>query len=178
MLFFIQYRAGVAELADARDLKSLGREAIRVRAPSPAPRRSKLCIACSDFFQKSGRARSAAPPFQTGPAVAGLRFGMPPCGRRFIFGENIDFDRPFFLGFTARRAAPPLDLKCSGRRSRPCAKVFTCGENACTAHSRRGPEGPLGALGFNFALPEFMSANVVSRGLRCMFSGIGRISRP
>ena len=54
----------MAELADARDLKSLGREAIRVRAPSPAPRRSKLCIACSDFFQKSERAHAAAPPFR------------------------------------------------------------------------------------------------------------------
>ena len=41
-----------------------------------APRRSKLCIACSDFFQKSERAYAAAPPFQTGPAVAGLRFGF------------------------------------------------------------------------------------------------------
>ena len=34
-------------------------------------------------------------------------------------------------------------FQCSGRQSRPCAKVFTCGENACTAHSRRRPEGPL-----------------------------------
>ena len=41
-----------------------------------APRRSKLCIACSDFFQKSERAHAAAPPFQTGPAAAGLRFGF------------------------------------------------------------------------------------------------------
>ena len=37
--------------------------------------------------QKTSSARSLAPPFQTGPAVAGLRFGMPPCGRHFIFGE-------------------------------------------------------------------------------------------
>ena len=34
-------------------------------------------------------------------------------------------------------------FQCSGRQSRPCAKVFTCGENACTAHSCRRPEGPL-----------------------------------
>ena len=38
----------------------------------------------------------------------------------------------------------PSGFECSGRQSRPSAKVFTCGENACTAHSRRGPEGPLG----------------------------------
>ena len=38
----------------------------------------------------------------------------------------------------------PPGFQCSGRQSRPCAKVFTCGENACAAHSRRGPEGPFG----------------------------------
>jgi len=38
----------------------------------PAPRRSKLCITCSDFFQKSERTHSAAPPFQPRPACAGL----------------------------------------------------------------------------------------------------------
>ena len=32
-------------------------------------------------------------------------------------------------------------FQCSGRQSRPCAKVFTCGENACTTHPRRRPEG-------------------------------------
>ena len=35
----------------------------------------------------------------------------------------------------------PSILECSGRQSRPSAKVFACGKNACTAHSRRGPEG-------------------------------------
>ena len=38
----------------------------------------------------------------------------------------------------------PSVFECSGRRSRPSAKVFAYGKNACTAHSRRGPEGPLG----------------------------------
>ena len=47
-----------------------------VRVQLGEPRRSKLCIACSDFFQKSERAHVAAPPFQTGPAAAGLRFGF------------------------------------------------------------------------------------------------------
>ena len=28
-------------------------------------------------------------------------------------------------------------FKCSGQVNCPCAKVFACGENACTAHSRR-----------------------------------------
>ena len=47
----------------------------RVRNCYPLPRRSKLCIACSDLFYKSERAHAAAPPFQTEPAYAGLRFG-------------------------------------------------------------------------------------------------------
>src|SRR5699024_8904924 len=38
----------------------------------------------------------------------------------------------------------PSIFECSGRQSRPSAKVFACGKNACTAHSRRGPEGPSG----------------------------------
>lgn len=43
-----------------------------VRVRSPAPSRSKLCIACSDFFEKSERTHAAAPPFQPRPACAGL----------------------------------------------------------------------------------------------------------
>ena len=39
-----------------------------------------------------------------------------------------------------------LEFQCSGRRNRPSAKVFTCGENACAAHSRRRPEGRVGAV--------------------------------
>ena len=45
-----------------------------VRIPPAAPRRSKLCIACSDLFYKSDCAHAAAPPFQTANACAGLRF--------------------------------------------------------------------------------------------------------
>ena len=33
----------------------------------------------------------------------------------------------------------PSELKCSGRQSRPCAKVFAFGENACTAQSAAPP---------------------------------------
>jgi len=40
--------------------------------PPRAPRRSKLHIACSDFFQKSERAHCAAPPFQIEPASLGF----------------------------------------------------------------------------------------------------------
>ena len=52
--------------------KSAASDGVPVRVRSPAPRRSKLCIACSDFFQKSERTYAAAPPFQPRPACAGL----------------------------------------------------------------------------------------------------------
>ena len=72
-----------------------------------APRRSKLCIACSDFFQKSERACAAAPPFQTGPAAAGLRFGFsvvlqsPLCSGLFfcLRLQNKPYARAFVLPF-------------------------------------------------------------------------------
>ena len=59
-------------MVDVVDSKSTASDGVPVRVRSPAPRRSKLCIACSDFFQKSERTYSAAPPFQSRPACAGL----------------------------------------------------------------------------------------------------------
>ena len=64
--------AGVLELVDEVDSKSIASDGVRVRVPPPAPRRSKLHIACSDFFQKSERAHCAAPPFQIEPASLGF----------------------------------------------------------------------------------------------------------
>ena len=49
-----------------------------------APCRSKLWIACSDLFYMSERAHAAAPPFQTEPAYAGLRFGAALCAAFFL----------------------------------------------------------------------------------------------
>ena len=46
-------------------------QCVWVRVPSGAPRRSKLHIACSDFFQKSERTHFAAPPFQITTAALG-----------------------------------------------------------------------------------------------------------
>ena len=47
------------ELADVTDSKSVGSDTVWVQVPLPAPRRSKLCIACSDFFNMSEQAHSA-----------------------------------------------------------------------------------------------------------------------
>ena len=68
------------------------------KLPSGPPRRSKLCIACSDLFYKSERAHAAAPPFQLRPAIAGLAVGVPPCGRPVLFLTEISIEA-FFLGF-------------------------------------------------------------------------------
>ena len=59
-----------------------------VRIPPSPPRRSKLCIACSDFFQTSERVHAAAPPFQTANAalVCGLMKRM--LRRGCIFSVN------------------------------------------------------------------------------------------
>ena len=42
------------------------------------------------FLQKSPLTYFVAAPFQTGPAAAGLRFGMPPCGRIW-FAKSASF---------------------------------------------------------------------------------------
>ena len=53
----------------------------------------------------------------------------------------------FCFGFRRPKGGSTLRyLNARGRQSRPSAKVFTCGENACTAHSRRRPEGRVGAV--------------------------------
>ena len=60
-------------MVDVTDSKSVGGDTVWVRVPPPAPSRSKLCIACSDFFlQKSEHAHAAAPPFQIEPSALGF----------------------------------------------------------------------------------------------------------
>ena len=68
-------------------------------------------------------------------------------GRRFESDQVHQKERhavsvSFFLGSAGRWPAPPFgDFNARGRQSRPCAKVFACGENACKAQKRRRPEG-------------------------------------
>ena len=59
-------------MVDVADSKSADGDIVWVRVPPPAPRRSKLCIACSDLFCKSERTHSAAPPFQIKPSSLGF----------------------------------------------------------------------------------------------------------
>ena len=95
-----------------------------VRVQLGEPRRSKLCIACSDFFQKSERAHVAAPPFQTGPAAAGLRFGFsvvlqsPLCSGLFLCLRLQN--KP-----SARTLAPPLRKRSRSARLLGCKRLAT-----------------------------------------------------
>ena len=76
----------------------------------------------------------------------------------FLASENIDFtglahvfllgggeSRVFLFGFRPPEAASTLRyFKCSGKVNLLCAKVSACGGDACTAQTRRRPEGRLG----------------------------------
>ena len=96
-------QAGVAEQADARDLKSLGGNTVRVRPPSPAPSRRKRRIACGDFFQESPCALSVAPLSKPNP-FCGLRFGF---GRGTIHGGIYkDRSKPEGIGKSIWKALP------------------------------------------------------------------------
>lgn len=66
------------------DSKSVGSDTVWVRVPPPAPRRSKLCIACSDLFYKSERAHAAAPPSQLRPAALGSQLAGCPFAACFV----------------------------------------------------------------------------------------------
>ena len=61
---------------------------------------------------------------QSGPPRWG-RFGSPSLGHGAASPTKAPLSRV------------PYSLKCSGRQSRPSAKVLSCGQNACTRHSAR-----------------------------------------
>ena len=93
------------ELVDVTDSKSVGSDTVWVRVPPPAPRRSKLYIACSDFFQKSERAHAAAPPFQIEPATLGFDL---------VLGTNLETAASILLGYSTLE------------QSSLCSDVFYC----------------------------------------------------
>ena len=94
--------------------------------------------------------------FACGKTLVRRKRAAPPCGAPVLSGiytlrtrqnKRTSERMSFCFGLRPPKAVSALrDFNARGRQSRPCAKVFTCGENACTAHSRRRPEGRVGAV--------------------------------
>lgn len=52
-MVYNRFYAGVLELADEVDSKSIGSNTVRVQVPPPAPRRDKLCLSRFFYVKKS-----------------------------------------------------------------------------------------------------------------------------
>ena len=109
------------------DSKSIGSDTVPVRVRPPAPRRSKLCIACSDFLQKSERAHVAAPPFRKKSRSAHLLGCKRP--------RNGSLSLPTFCGFVPCGAGDSFCLTLTHRHS--FRRSFFPNHNRC-AGSRFG----------------------------------------
>ena len=86
---------------------AVGRKASRVRIPNSPPRRSKLCIACSDFLcfaEKTERAHAAAPPLQ--PEADASVWAAERNHRAFLL--KVDPDKSGFIGGMNVRNRPFL----------------------------------------------------------------------
>ena len=77
---------------------------------------------------------------------------------KFVFGlprstkkKDMTAGHVFLFGFRSRWSLHPSVFQCSGQVNGPSAKVFAAGENACTAHQRRRPEGRLGGISVHSA---------------------------
>ena len=65
----------------------------------------------------------------------------------------------------------PLVFECSGWQSHPRAKVFVCGEHACTAQKRRRPEGRLSGSPIPFRDFKISILTLPSKKKDPLFSG-------
>ena len=121
----------------------------------PAPRRSKLHIACSDFLQKSERAHFAVPPLQPRSAPLGSRLGAgrkvnasktfslmqqkPPASRRLLLHRKPYKDSERGQDSLVRCISPVslrswrMEAGTTGHRSRICL--------TCAADRRQAPLG-------------------------------------
>ena len=119
-------------MADVVDSKSTGGDTVPVRVRPPAPRRSKLCIACSDFFKVRARSRRYSS-FPNRNRLRWVAIWIRRCAADLSRFKNIDFNRPFQnertsermsfrFGFRPPKAASALRyLNARSRQSRPCA---------------------------------------------------------
>ena len=94
---------------------------VRVQVPPRAPRRSKLCIACSDFFKVRARSRRCSS-FPNRNRLRWVAIWIRRCAADLSRFKNIDFNRPFqnkrqllsqlpfVLGSGRRRRPPPFGI--------------------------------------------------------------------
>ena len=102
-----------------------------VRIHPPPPRRSKLCIACSDLFYNSEYAHAAAPPFQLRPTSLGSQLACRPAGG--VFPSRIaQITCPFQLGASGQSPAPSFFLSW---RSSPDTAAFYRNQLPSFCHS-------------------------------------------
>ena len=142
----------------------------RVRFPSPAPRRSKRHIACSDLFYKSERAHSAAPPFQIEPAALGFDL---------VLGTDLKVVASILFWLSKIKAPAKAgaftlgaigSLQCSAEVNSAYAKVFASGKNPCTAQTRRpAMRGPVPNQNPYVSMMQKAAGGLVLRGLRWLF---------
>ena len=82
---------------------------------------------------------------------AAMRVGSSPFRR--TKKKDMTVGHVFLFGFRSRWSLHPSVFQCSGQVNCPSAKVFASGENTCTAHQRRRPDGRLGGMnGLSFFL--------------------------
>ena len=120
-------------MADTRDLKSLVRKNMRVRAPPPVPRRSKVRFAPTSFCAYGKKDVIRPLPCSSFPnrtRCAGLRFGI---GRKpgslgiYTFATFSKTASRSFCRGAASKAAAPIWLRCSAPEQSPlCSDVFLC----------------------------------------------------
>ena len=88
----------------------------------------------------------------------------------------------FLFGFHSRWPLHPSVFQCPGQMNCPSAKVFAAGENACTAHQRRRPDGRLSGISVNRSKKDIIRPPLASPcQLRCaplvsQLAGVGSLS--
>ena len=143
------------ELVDVVDSKSTAGDSVPVRVRSPAPTRRKRHIACDELFSFHCKAYRALLASKPNPLPLGfglvlgtkLRAGSDPvqCAKK----QSSEGAAVFLFGFHSRWPLHPSVFQCPGQMNCPSAKVFAAGENACTAHQRRLPDGRLSGISVN-----------------------------
>ena len=179
------------ELVDVVDSKSTAGDSVPVRVRSPAPRRRGPCSVRGGVFFLTVSAVSpllCRPLLPVNPLPLGfglvlgtkLRAGSDPvqCAKK----QSSEGAAVFLFGFHSRWPLHPSVFQCPGQMNCPSAKVFAAGENACTAHQRRRPDGRLSGISVNRSKKDIIRPPLASPcQLRCaplvsQLAGVGSLS--